>query len=486
MTGISYPIGHLFARREQVLDHPPDLAAAFEVETVYPGSPAAAAGVKPGWCLLVPGTPFNVFDAAELGVIGALERLEVLYWDPQRATVVSLDCQGFPHGVSLVPTIPRLAEQYGDFNEISRYVTERALEADDETFATLAQIARRAHASSHPLDALNRFGIRALVSIYARDSRQFIYVPARIVDAAWIAESGKHAKARKILPPEDLGRIFDEGRQTVAMYYYAIAMIEAATDRSYAIQLLEHAEKILGHPAARITEKRAQLVALHKAERDTAGTRDDTSQGFEADHEDDDDANAEAEDRESTDQSAAMAPLDDCVIPSNFDVFRHDPTHGPLPRTASPISCLRTLERLAPDQFLLLVVLGAYRANGYYDPMMGYLAKLYPTVAARFPRVWVVTSYDPEIFDNQYGPWLDGETYARDRGVPIELLFDPHDLASQIFATERSPHVAVVNRAGDVVANGMPSIEQSIWYALHSAPGAKGSTSELTVTGGET
>ncbi|MEO0617954.1 MAG: hypothetical protein AAFZ01_01600 [Pseudomonadota bacterium] len=437
--------GHIFERREDTSDTP-DLRRGFEVAQVFPGSPAFHAALQPGMVLLVPDAPLTVYHAAELGELGAVERGVFRFWNPVGQTVVSVEAQGFPHGMELVPTLERMHEQVDRFTDVATYAINRALRGTDEDLRRIAQTAHRSRESLNLYDIAARGIIRALVWVFARDRMKVLYSAERIIEAALAAEEGNIRLAKKLLPDDDHDVVAAHGSEAAVLYFYTAALIEGAesNDRGALETRLAQVRRMARGPAPRIDGKLAQLGVAPSV----MASHDETDDPW---------------------------PLRDDVT-----CYAHDPVTGPLTASSQPVSLAATLRGRSDHQMLLVVMLGGYRANGFYDPMMGSLGKFYPSFADWFPNIWVTTSYDKEVFDNNFEPWMDGEHYAISRGVPLQILFDVNGEIDAAFRPTGSPQVAILDRAGMVFSSGANNIEEAVWAAITRVAAAEARASKRT------
>lgn len=141
-----------------------------------------------------------------------------------------------------------------------------------------------------------------------------------------------------------------------------------------------------------------------------------------------------------------------------------DPLEASGGAGANFVSLTEGLEQLSPEQRLLVIALGPYRANGFYSRILYRLQELQPVIGPFYPIVHAVTSYEA---GNRHNPeWLVGEILARKRGMNISILHDPDGSVCRSLNVKRSPHAFIIDRDEIVRYDGFLPDEGGFWRGL--------------------
>ncbi len=131
---------------------------------------------------------------------------------------------------------------------------------------------------------------------------------------------------------------------------------------------------------------------------------------------------------------------------------------------ASQLDLKQEIAALKPGQFLLLNLIGNYRANGYYARDMFYWGQVYPHVSEIFTKMLVCTYFTPR--ESEYHYWLRGEEFAKDCGAPFTILYDKEAQFQSLYEIYCSPFIMIVDHNGVVVSDGWLHHDGAIWQAL--------------------
>ncbi len=154
------------------------------------------------------------------------------------------------------------------------------------------------------------------------------------------------------------------------------------------------------------------------------------------------------------------------VFPRPYRLAAFDPLESSGGAGANFVSLAESLEQLSPEQRLLVIALGPYRANGFYSRILYRLQELQPVLGALFPAVHVITSYEA---GNRHNPeWLAGEILARKRGMVISILHDAEGGVGRGLQVKRSPHAFIIDREQIVRYDGFLPDEGGFWQGLAS------------------
>lgn len=414
---------------QRELESPPariDLRNAFEIETVFAGSPAAAADLRPGMFLLLGNVDAQTVEPERLGVYARRSVARTKWYDPERGQIINLATRRFPFGVELRQSVDRLCRLFGDTHMSG--AAERILDDVPEHFDKIAKAAARNRWSWAPKPMLWNLFRRGLVLIFRREYYWQLFHEEEIIMAAHAAENGNITRAKKLLPPNEHEIVFVRGTALAAVYYYADALIAESEGKPK--------EDIIGTLRNAFDWSKGGKRIGRKLEEITG-------------------------EQPSYDNSFQVRPF-----PGDYVLLEHDPLIDTPSDTASEVSLRRTRESMREDQFVIIIMLGGYRANGFYDPMMARITALSNLIGDYFPEIHVITSYGPGGHANE--SWLTGEKAAKAAGLNVRVLHDPNYEASNLIPTNYSPHVVIVSQNSMIVAEGSLGIEGLIWKALNS------------------
>lgn len=151
-------------------------------------------------------------------------------------------------------------------------------------------------------------------------------------------------------------------------------------------------------------------------------------------------------------------------FPRNYRLPAFDPVAAGSSAGAPFVSLADVYERLTPDQRLIVIALGPYRANGFYSRILYRYHELLPVLGDAYPHVHVLTNYAD---GNRHNPeWLMGEIVAKKRGADVTILHDADGETTRALRIARSPHVFILDREGIVRYDGFMPDEGGFWQGL--------------------
>lgn len=402
----------------------------FAVTRVHPGSVAAAAGVTAGM-LYRPSNP------AVLSPLALPERLQEgdvrsLFVDLAADQELEITTQGFPFGMELAKGPTALARDVlgseFDVDALADLMHGGDHDAMGRFMVAVAQVQRT---KSRGLGTMMKDWLGAQRGADARidlDAESYMgLVPhLKIAAAFWLAAHGNASGAQQLLRAWEAWGVGGSGSAYAALYHLTVALVresEAAAGGDVRSALLE----------AHRTAEDSPLVAVMS--------------------------------RDRIDQPLAQRrTLTGQRLPRDYRLQAFDPLGGGSAAGANFVSLSETCEGLGEDQRLLVIMLGAYRANGFYSRILYRFQELFPVLGPRYPQVHVVTSFEA---GGRHNPeWLVGEVMARRRGADITVLHDLDGAVGRALMAERSPQVYIVDRARMVRYDGFMPDEGGFWQGL--------------------
>lgn len=416
----------------------PIRAAATEANTwavtaVHRGSIAAAAGVRPGM-LYRPSKP------AALSPLTLPERLKTgevrsRFVDIAANEEIEIASKGFPFGFEPAKSPGALARDIVgnafDVDLLAELLHGGDSDAVRRLIAEVAAVQRGKNRSLGEIvkgwfgKAAGTGGAGAAADLDP-GSYMGLVPQAKLAGAFWLAANRNAAGARLLLRAwEDWG-IAGSGSAYLSIYYLARALVreaEGAAGNDIRADLLEanaHAEE-------------SALVAAFWSDR-------------------------------QSEPPPARFSLEGRSFPRNYRLPAFDPLDLRGGAGAPFVSLADVCERLAPEQRLMVIALGPYRANGFYSRILYRFHELLPVLGAFYPHVHVLTGYAP---GNRHNPeWLMGEVVARKRGADIAILHDADGETTRALRVQRSPQVFVLDREGIVRYDGFLADEAGFWRGI--------------------
>lgn len=406
-------------------------ANTWAVTKVHPGSVADAAGLKAGM-LYRPSKPvaLSPFALSERLKPGEVKSRFV---DLAANEEIELTCTGFPFGVELAKAPGALAKDIvgnafdvdllaellhgGDKDAISRLMTVVA-QVQSGKNRGLGDIVKGWFAkggagggTGADLDPNSYMGL----------------VPqAKLAAAFWLAAHRKAPGARILLKAwEDWG-VAGSGSAYQSIYYLTRALVREAEAGAGSDIKADLAE-------AYANAEESALVAEFWRDR-------------------------------QSEPPPGRATLVNRPFPRNYRLPAFDPVSAGSSAGAPFVSLADVYERLTPEQRLVVVALGPYRANGFYARILYRYQELLPVLGETYPHVHVLTAYAD---GNRHNPeWLMGEIVAKKRGADITILHDADGETTRALRIARSPHVFILDREGIVRYDGFMPDEGGFWQGL--------------------
>lgn len=405
-----------------------DAAAKLLVSSVHPGSIAEAAGITPGALYLANQETRIVRGLTDIKERASTGPTKSEFFDPETRTVMVVESDGFPWGFALEQPTSKLAKDLRSYIVLPDQLADRLLHCPEPAFRELTQAAL----DSFERPTLKRRLVDAAMSLL-RANRD---VP-RMAAAAAALDNGDVGLAIRLMPPQSDELLYGHGSSVGALYFYTSALIakaKGAPARTVA-SLLEPA--FLQQP-----ESKRIAIALN-----AVGNP------------------AQARSKVARIRPFAMSydlPVGDAVEQSLTDDVLRDAPH---------VSLEASLAAMQLDQLGIIILLGAYRSNGFYSPMLENLGYFYPAVAHRLGFVHVISSMRELTRPDFVKQWLSGERLARARGVPITVLLDSDDRVAFAQELRGSPTMYLVARDGAIIGETSDATDEPFWSALERLDG---------------
>ena len=301
-----------------------------EVTEVHRGSIAEAANLYPGLLTRFLDGGLPVTDWNDLETRGTIRKIKTPFFDKQRKRCITLETVGFPWGIKLeqphVQFCRELREGLSDFPEMA----ERILHANDAAYIDLVRAAR--YAIDHPplLKRAIVFGIRSigLFSKEIKKTNDEADHPLLAAAALSALCNNDVASAQHLLPEPSPTITYQHGKAVAAVYLYACALVAQAS----------------GLPRETVIE---YLLEAIRQSPDSKRIRDALT----------------------TMQVAAPVKATNVLrtFPIDYVLPEADPfIELPGPNTEN-IRLGDALSHMQEDQIGIIVVLGGYRTNGFYN-----------------------------------------------------------------------------------------------------------------------
>jgi hypothetical protein len=365
--------------------------------------------------------PFSTLkDRAETGVT------DWSFIDEKREAVIRLRTRGFPFGMKMRRTVEGLCADIAMGDEYSDEIFERIHDDDDAVFAKLVKALESPlrPSSIRSLSALQKWRPSWLPRGKSPIKRR--WRPNQMAVGVFHALNGRMALARQLMQAYEEEVV--AASLMTSLYAYGQALIaeaEGASGEEIDHWLEQAAER---HPTSRRIRNR--MVQRGCAPRS----------GLDADR---------------------PRPF-----PLNYCLLERDPL-GDADRLRQPFVGLReTLSSLAHDEFLVVIMLGGYRANPYYATLLDQFIQIHGLVGGHFPVIHAITSYEKGAPCDVRQ--LAGEGRARQCGIAFKVLHDPEDFVATMLDITGSPTAAIVDKRGQIVYQGHLTDDEGYWTALAS------------------
>lgn len=404
---------------------------AFRARTVHAGSLADEAGLKEGMFYLpsqMVASPLLLKDR------GSAKTVMSRFVDAAAGEEIELVTQGFPFGVELVKSPAAIAQDclndYVDIDGLA-VMAHAGNEQDVERFVSL--IAAHQSKANRDIGAVLKgwFGGKATAAdsrALTLDAGNYMGVTphAKLLGAIWLAANRQAPGARSLLAAWEHWGVESSGGSWSALYYLVQALIKEAEGAAGA-----DVQGLLREAHLRAPD--STLIA------DIWGPR--TSQPL-----------------------PVVATLKGRAFPLDYRLPARDPLEAAPKALPQFVAFRDVIEALGESERLLIICLGGYRANGFYERITNTLAALAPLIGPFYKAVHVITAYQP---GGRHNPvWMTGEIACRKAGAPIQILHDESDQVSTVLKTTRSPHAFVVDRAGVVRYDGWMTDEGGLWAGI--------------------
>lgn len=150
------------------------------------------------------------------------------------------------------------------------------------------------------------------------------------------------------------------------------------------------------------------------------------------------------------------------TYPVDYKLPCHDPVRERTSSTPSR-SFEEALKATRSGQLLAISVLGDYRSNYYYNEDIARLAMIHRAFPDLISEVHVIVSSDYAL-DEGHRHWA--EDMSDKVGLPFVILFDEEATVAECIGGASSPMRALVGRNGEVLSTANWADETGIWEAL--------------------
>ncbi len=428
-----------------------DEVSAFLVTEVYPGSVADEAGIRQGFYFL-PSARDRDKDIVALRFAQGVQ--DFIFYDLSRKKQLVLTCKGYPFGMSLRRSVLGLCVALESGGKVDFEAAAEVIhEGDDQDFLKIAVAAGQSENVRKSAEDEAAGGLGALlkpvtepaINVSAsNDNRQDIQVAVaaeHIFMAAYLAFRGKTGEAQGILPKQhDYAAIYGFGGGVASLYYLAQGYIE---HHDYSAS--SHDGQMEGISATAADPFDAIFMFQRAAELNPNSIRA----------------------LDMLEKLTGERPVFELAEPEKFYSVYSFPAHDPQKLAPSevrpPVSFDGAVEKLGEGEYLLVILLGMYRANGFYSRAMTLLTQLYPFIGKHFPAIHVITAYEESTPLKPH--WLDGEEYARQNGVPVTILYDEDNEICEEMEVNASPHGLIIDHQGMIVHRSALDEESGYWLA---------------------
>ena len=402
---------------------------SLRVATVHAGSPAAQAGLAPGWELVslrnlsgLDGQPMSRSAPKEqhMHTYPSLDWDEILFRDLDGNAHVWTARQ-WPFGLILRPPLDAaLHKQIAQHKEDREVILEIWKSGDLAGFAQMRDAFAAAVAPQSKLGGL--FKPRAGSGTDGSDHAYWGYLAlaeAQLGNSrAALDAADRAATARDIL-----GQASYSGHDlALECHARALAMIQLG-DADTAAELAQLAYEL--RPDVNVTRDLARLLG-NQAYPSAVGDK----------------------------------PLQD------YPVSYALPCHDPVQEQPSQLQSRSLAEGLAatkPGQLLAVSVLGDYRSNYYYNEDIARLSMIHQAFPRLISEVHVIVAADYAL-DVQHRHWAEG--LCKKAGLDLTLLFDAGDDVSARLGGASSPMRALINHQGKVLSESPWADESGVWTAV--------------------
>lgn len=141
------------------------------------------------------------------------------------------------------------------------------------------------------------------------------------------------------------------------------------------------------------------------------------------------------------------------------------PTDLTLPNLHRPnVTSLKTIIHAGKHQLTPICVMPGYRANGPYQHVLETYQQMWPYFKNHInPMIVLADEYDDKSFTDY---WLGGERKIYAANIPLTVMMDTDNLASNALDLTGTPTLFVINQQGDVIQQGL-SEPMDYWRLLH-------------------
>jgi len=150
------------------------------------------------------------------------------------------------------------------------------------------------------------------------------------------------------------------------------------------------------------------------------------------------------------------------TFPINYQLPAHDPL-GEIRNNVPDVRFDEVIKSLNPGEFLVVLVLGGYRSNYYYNLDLVRLAILRKAFPGTIREVHAITS-GTYALDANHRKYCEG--FARDNELPFAILWDEDDQVAAAVMPTGSPERFLVDSRGTVHATERLMEEEGYWKAI--------------------
>lgn len=404
---------------------------AFRIAAVHAGSLADEAGLKAEMFYLPGKLTTSPLEMKERASAKSVTSRIV---DVAAGEQIELVTQGFPFGMELAKSPAAIArdtlDAFVDGDEIIHLAHTGRVD-DFERFVTI--LAEEKSRKNRDLGAVLKgwFGAKAETKdgrTLSLDAENYMgLVPhAKLLGAFWLAANRNAAGARRLAAAWEHWGVEQSGSDYAALYFLVVGLIR----------------EVEGSAGADV---QAALVEAYKRAPESKLVLDVMTPRM-------------------PQMPVPRVSLKGRLFPNQYRLPEHDPLKGQQQGVVNFASFRDAVEALGEGERHVVVLLGGYRANGFYARMMHRFSELAPLISGSYKSVHVITAF--EVGGRHNDLWMLGELKLRKAGAPLKILYDQGDTVSNALRTTRSPHCYVVDREGVVTYDGWMMDEGGFWDGI--------------------
>ncbi len=150
----------------------------------------------------------------------------------------------------------------------------------------------------------------------------------------------------------------------------------------------------------------------------------------------------------------------------NFPVDYRLPAFDPIQERNSPfanVSLSKAIASLGDQELLIIMVMGGYRSNYYYNRDLARLADLHHAFPGTIAGVHVIVAGTYALDPDHR---RDCEDHAARLGLPFSIIWDEEDAVSRRIAPAGFPARFMIDQSGKILATELLMDEEGYWSAF--------------------